>query len=264
MFRPIETLADALEQVRWNRDHGAIAVKDYAQDTRRRRHLTITAARILGLNVVSESNANPQMNLTQIMDGVTGIEHSMGLAPLHDDFVKFWGATRAGNTPTLLVAYNSAMGEGWYHQGSKLWQDPKLTRFISPKQLMRVRNPTHLWPEDMFSWKIGEAVRKLYLNGTTVQLGAHGQMFGVDAHWELDLLTRSGFTAAEALEIATIRGAAYHGLDRDLGSLEVGKLADLLVLDGNPLDDVANAQKIRWVMKNGIFHRGTDGEPVDP
>src|SRR6185295_15591890 len=91
MFRPIETLDDALEQLRWNKDHGAIAVKDYAQATRKRRHLVMTAARILGLNVVSESSGDPQMNFTQLMDGGTGIEHSMGLAPFYDDVVKYWG-----------------------------------------------------------------------------------------------------------------------------------------------------------------------------
>ncbi len=264
MFRPIETLDDALEQLRWNRDHGAIAVKDYAQDTRKRRHLTATAARMLGLNVVSESNADPQMNLTQIMDGVTGIEHSMGLAPFFDDVVRFWGGTKAGNTPTLLVVYNGAMGEGWYHQATKLWEDPKLTRFIAPEQLMRIRNPTHLWPEDMFAWTMAKEVRKLFANRTSVQLGAHGQMFGLDAHWELDLLTRGGFTPAEALEVATIKGAEYHGLDADLGSLEVGKLADLVVLDANPLEQIGHAQQIRYVMKNGVLHAGADAARVWP
>ncbi len=264
MFRPIETLHDALEQTRWNKDHGAIAVKDYAQDTRKRRQLTITAARMIGLNVVSESNAEPQMNLTQILDGVTGIEHSMGLAPFYDDITKFWGATAAGNTPTLLVVYNGAMGEGWYHQATKLWEDPKLTRFLTPEHLMRLRNTTHLRSDDMFAWRMGAAVKQLFDNGTSVQLGAHGQLYGIDTHFELDLLVRSGFTPAQALEVGTIRGAWYHGLDRDLGSLEAGKLADLVILDANPLADIANAQKIRFVMKNGVLYDGTNAARIWP
>ncbi|MEO8448441.1 MAG: amidohydrolase family protein [Gemmatimonadota bacterium] len=264
MFRPIETLDDAREQLRWNKDYGAIAVKDYVEMTRKRRHLVATAARELGLNMVSESDSDPEMNFTQLMDGVTGIEHSMGLAPFYDDVVRYWGGTQAGMTPTLLVVYNGFFGEGWYHQGSKLWQDPKLTRFIAPEQLMRVRNPTHLWPEDMYAWKMGAEVKKLFANGTSIQLGAHGQMLGLDAHWELDLLVKSGFTPAEALEIATIRGAAHHGLDAQIGSLEVGKLADLVVLDANPLDDIGNADKIRYVMKNGILYAGADAARVWP
>lgn len=264
MYRPIETLDDAREQLRWNKDHGAIAVKDYAQSIRLRRSLTIAAARELGLNVLSESSSDPQMNFTQLMDGVTGIEHSMGLWPFHEDVVRYWGGTKAGMTPTLLVGYNVAMGEGWYHQASKLWQDPKLTRFITPEQLMRVRSPVHLWPEDMSVLSMGNELRRLYRSGTPLQLGAHGQMFGLDAHWEMDLLSRSGFTPAEVLEIATIRGATQHGLDGQIGSLEVGKLADLVVLEANPLDDIGNAQKIRYVMKNGVIFAGADAARVWP
>ena len=162
------------------------------------------------------------------------------------------------------MVYNGHFGEGWYHEGSKLWEDPKLTRFIAPQQLMRVRNPTHLWPEDMYAWRMGAEVRKLFANGTSIQLGAHGQMFGLDAHWELDLLVKGGFAPAQALEIGTIRGAAHHGLDGEIGSLEPGKLADLVVLDANPLDDIANAAKIRYVMKNGILYAGADAARVWP
>ncbi|HKP30799.1 MAG TPA: amidohydrolase family protein, partial [Gemmatimonadales bacterium] len=264
MYRPFETLEEALEQLRWNKDHGAIAVKDYGQSTRKRRHLTAMAARQLGLNDVSETAADPQMNLTQLLDGVTGLEHTPGLAPFYEDIVKYWGGTKAGMTPTLLVVYNGAFGEGWYHENSKLWQDEKLTRFISPEQLMRVRNPTHLWPEDMYAWTMAKEIRKLFANGTSLQLGAHGQMFGLDAHWELDLLVKGGFTPAEALEIATIRGATHHGLAGEIGSLEVGKLADLVVLEANPLENIANADKIRYVMKNGILFAGADAARVWP
>ena len=264
MFRPIETLDDAREQLRWNRDHGAIAVKDYAQDTRKRRHLVATAARELGLNVLSESSSDPQMNLTQIMDGITGIEHSMGLTPFFDDVVQFWGGTDAGMTPTLLVVYNGAMGEGWFHQSSKLWEDPKLTNFIEPMSLMRVRRPTYLWPEDMYAWEMASELRKLYEAGTSLQLGAHGQMVGLGTHWELELFQKGGFSPAQVLEIATIRGAAQHGLDQQIGSIEAGKLADLVVLTENPLEDIRNVSAIRYVIKNGILYSGDDAARIWP
>jgi len=86
---------------------------------------------------------------TTLLDGVTGIEHSMGRSPFYDDVVKFWVGTTAGMTPTLLVGYNVALGEAWYHQTSKLWLDPKLTRFITPEQLMRVRSPVGAFRFDL-------------------------------------------------------------------------------------------------------------------
>jgi hypothetical protein len=204
------------------------------------------------------------MNLTQLMDGVTGIEHSMGLAPFYDDVVKYWGGTAAGMTPTLLVVYNGPFGEGWYHQSSKLWEDPKLTKFTSPEQLMRVRNPVYLRAEDMYAWRMATELRKLYANGTSLQVGAHGQMFGLDAHWELDLYRRGGFTPAQILEIATIKGAAHHGLDQDIGSIETGKLADLVVLTANPLEDIKHADEIQYVVKNGLVFAGADGARAWP
>lgn len=264
MYRPFETLAGALEQLRWNQDHGAIAVKDYAQSTRKRRHQTMIAARELGLNVLSESSGNPQMNLTQIMDGVTGIEHSMGLAVFYDDMVRYWGASKAGMTPTLIVQYGGRMGEGWMHQREKLWEDKKLTRFILPQHLMRLRRTTHMWPEDFFARTMAASIKKLYEAGTSLQVGAHGQLLGLDTHWELEIFAAGGFTPHQILEIATIKGATHLGLDRAIGSVEAGKFADLVVLTDNPLDDITHTKSIRYVVKNGIVYSGDDASRVFP
>ncbi|MDH3222831.1 MAG: amidohydrolase family protein [Gemmatimonadota bacterium] len=264
MFRPIESLDDAREQVRWNKDHGAVAVKDYAQATRKRRHLVATAAREMGLDVLSESSSDPQMNLTQILDGVTAIEHSMGLTPFYDDIVQFWKGTRASMTPTLLVVYNGPMGEGWFHQSSKLWEDPKLTRFVDPMSLQRIRRTTHLWPEDMYAWNMAGDLRALDEAGVPLQVGAHGQMFGLGFHWEMQLYQQGGFSPARVLELATIGGARKLGLDGQIGSIEPGKLADLVVLDRDPLESVENVERIRYVMKGGWLVSGADASPVWP
>ena len=264
MYRPFDTIAGAREQLRWNKDHGAIAVKDYAQSTRKRRHLTAMAARDLGLNVLSESSGNPQMNLTQIMDGVTGIEHSMGLASFYDDMVRFWSGSKAGMTPTLIVAYGGRMGEGWMHQRERLWEDKKLTKFILPEHLMRLRRTTHMPPEDYWARTMASALRKLYAAGTSLHVGAHGQLLGLDTHWELEILTEGGFSAAQALEMGTIKGATHLGLDRAIGSLEPGKLADLIVLRENPLQDIKQTKSIRYVVKNGVVYDGEDAARVYP
>jgi imidazolonepropionase-like amidohydrolase len=89
-----------------------------------------------------------------------------------------------------------------------------------------------------------------------VQLGAHGQLQGLGAHWELWMLQQGGMSNIEALRAATIEGARYLGFDGDLGSIEKGKLADLIVLDRNPLENVRHTESINMVMMNGRLYEG--------
>jgi adenine deaminase len=87
--------------------------------------------------------------------------------------------------------------------------------------------------------------------GVKVNMGAHGQIQGIGAHWEIWMLVQGGMTPHEALIAATWNGAHYIGLEDQLGSLEKGKLADLIVLDKNPLENIQNTESISWVMING-------------
>jgi imidazolonepropionase-like amidohydrolase len=80
----------------------------------------------------------------------------------------------------------------------------------------------------------------------------------------MGLLARGGFTPREIIETATIKSARYLGLDRQLGSLEPGKLADLVVMNANPLVDIANARQIDMVMVNGVLYRGADASRLHP
>jgi imidazolonepropionase-like amidohydrolase len=75
---------------------------------------------------------------------------------------------------------------------------------------------------------------------------------GFSVHRELHALNRSGIPAADVLRIATINGARALGVDDRLGTLEAGKLADLVILSGNPLEDIRNTRNIRTVVKNGV------------
>ena len=89
-------------------------------------------------------------------------------------------------------------------------------------------------------------------------------MDGLGTHWELWALASGGLKPLEVIRIGTIFGAEAIGFGKDLGSLEPGKLADLLVLDKNPLENIRNTEAIRMVMKNGRLYQGDDLQEIWP
>jgi imidazolonepropionase-like amidohydrolase len=263
-YRPILSQADADEVVAFNKAYGATALKDYVQFTRAARMQMYDAARRMGVNVVAESAVDFQMDWTMLMDGVSGIEHTVGLTPLYEDVRRLWAATAAGNTPTLIVVYNGPAGETAFHEDERLWEDPKLLRFFPKDDLIRFRRPTRYFADDIYAADMARELKKLWDAGVSLQVSGHGQMHGLDKHWEMELLSKGGFAPAEILAIATIKSAGYLGLDRQLGSIEAGKLADLVILDANPLVDIRNTRKIDMVMLNGTLYRGADAGRVYP
>ena len=107
------------------------------------------------------------------------------------------------------------------------------------------------YEDDWYHITVSESCTKLYEAGGSVQLGAHGQLQGLGAHWELWAIGQGGMSNHDALKCATYQGAWYIGLGDELGSLEPGKLADIAVFADNPLDDLQHSESIRYVVKNG-------------
>jgi len=187
-----------------------------------------------------------------ILDGHTGIEHNLPVSPLYKDVLELWKATNVGYTPTLVVNYGGPNGEYWWYQKTDVWAKDKLLQFV-PRPIVdaRSRRVTQIPDEEYQHITVAAQAKKLVDQGNTVQIGAHGQLQGLGAHWELWMLEQGGFTPHEALRSATLHGAQYLGLDGDLGSLEEGKLADLVVIDGNPLEDLRQTENVDLVMING-------------
>src|SRR5688572_16470842 len=87
-----------------------------------------------------------------------------------------------------------------------------------------------------------ETVKTLSDAGVKVNMGAHGQLQGLGAHWETWMLKQGGMTNLEALKAATINSAEYIEAGESIGSLKAGKLADMIVMDKNPLEAIENTE----------------------
>ena len=251
----IESLDDARAHLRRHAAVGAFSVKSYNQMRRDARQWIIQAAREERMLVVPEGGSMWQQNMSMVLDGHTGIEHAIPVAPLYRDALSLLGRSRTGYTPTLIVGYGGVWGENYWYQMGDVFRNERLRRFV-PGEILdaRARRRLLVPEEDFWHFQLARTAKAVVDAGGSVQLGAHGQLQGLGAHWELWMLAQGGMTPLAALRAATLAGAAYLGLGGDVGSLEPGKLADLVVLDGNPLADIRQTERIHLVMKNGVLY----------
>ncbi len=251
----INSIDDARSSLRRLKAVGAFSVKSYNQPRREQRQQIVEAARELQMQVVPEGGSTFFTNMNEIADGHTGIEHNIPVWPVYKDVKSFWNASKTGYTPTLIVAYGSQFGENYWYDRSEVWKNEHLLTFTPPAIIdARSRRRTTSEYGDYGHIDAAKATKQIADGGTRVNLGAHGQLQGLGAHWELWMLNQGGFTPMQALRCATINGAAYLGMDKEIGSLEVGKLADLVVLNQNPLDDIRTSDNIKYVMANGHLY----------
>ncbi len=261
----VNSLDDARSHLRRLRAVGAFSVKSYNQPRRDQRQQVLQAARELGMLVVPEGGSTFFHNINMVIDGHSGIEHAIPVAPLYNDVLSMWEATDVGYTPTLVVGYGGLWGENYWYGHTNVWEDDRLLTF-TPRGVVdsRARRRT-LVPDDEY-WHItlAESANRLTDRGVRVNLGAHGQMQGLAAHWEMWMFGQGGMSSLEAIRAATLNGAYYIGLDHELGSIEEGKLADLVVLSENPLDDLRNSTSITYTMANGRLFDATTMNQIAP
>ena len=250
----IESLEDARFHLQRMKAVGAFTVKSYNQPRREQRQQVLAAARELGMMVVPEGGSTFMHNMTMVVDGHTGIEHTLPVQTAYDDVMDLWRDTGVGYTPTLSVAYGGISGEQYWYQIEDLWRHPRLQTFIPPQILdPRARRRQKSPDEDYNHMRVAEIAKQLVDQGSLVQAGGHGQLNGICTHWEMWSFVQGGMTPLEALHCGTINGAKYLGLDTDLGSIEVGKLADLIIYqkDADPAKEIRDTEKIQHVIANG-------------
>lgn len=257
----IDSYADALSHVRRLKSQGAFSVKSYEQPRRDQRQWIIRAAAAENMLVVPEGGGDFPKNIGMVIDGHSGIEHAMSPGTIYEDIVSLFAQTRAGYTATLLVAYAGQSGEKWFYQHYNAWENEKLQSFFPPRSIDARSRRRDMAAEDDYNHKnVAGHLKAIDDAGGLVTLGAHGQLQGLGVHWELWAMTHGGMQPHNALRAATINGAEYLGMDEHLGSIAAGKLADLIVLDKNPLEKIENTDSVNMTVINGVVY---DADSMD-
>lgn len=234
---------------------GAFAVKMHHHPRREQYQQIIEAAAEYEMMVLSEGGALLQQDLGKIADGASSIEHSVALAKLYEDVYQFWSQTQAASIPTLVVSFGGISGEHYWYETTDVWKHPKLSKFVpqdilAPRSMRRMMAPDHHYNH----FNVVKTVKEMKDRNIMVAIGGHGQREGLAAHWEMWMMQQGGMTPMEALRAATIIPAIHLGLDKNLGSIKVGKLADLAVIDGDVLNDIRDSDKVVYVILNGQIY----------
>ena len=167
-----------------------------------------------------------------------------GTGFIYDDVINLLAQSQMGITPTLVLGGFATIAS----QDDDLFATPQFNSFYSP-DFPRPARPTGASRVSAN----GQALREMMDAGVLVVTGTDAPLIpmGIGLHAELRLYVRAGLSPFETLRAATFSSATAAGVIQDTGTLEVGKLADIVVIDGDPLNDINDADNIVMTVKNG-------------
>ncbi len=251
-YAQIDSIEDALDHVRRLRAEGAPSVKNYNQPRRDQRQMVVEAARQENMLVVAEGGSLFGMDINLVADGNSTLEHNIPVEYLYEDVLQFMGGANTNYTPTLVVGYGGLAGDPYWRQATDVFDQPLLQAHTPPAILRAATARRTTAPEgDFIDDDVAREAAKVAERGVDVSIGAHGQQAGIAAHWEIWSFVRGGMSALQALQAATIAPARSLGMASEIGSLEPGKLADMVILADNPLDDIRNTERVETVVLGG-------------